>query len=235
MRNPFPCVLMLLAGLAIGIIGSVLFIGEALPAFKASTVTTNVPAQQKANSTLTNGSPSTETSAVQDLSGNRVLLEFADKVSESIKGKDYQTLSTYIHPTKGVTFTPYSTVDLKANLNFKADKIKNAADDKNKYSWGLTDGKGEPIQLTISDYFDQYVYNADYLEAPVIGIDQVMASGNSPENVSEEYPNARFVEYHYPSLKPDNKGFDWCSLKLVFEEYNGEYKLVGMIHSQWTI
>ncbi|MPM95528.1 hypothetical protein SDC9_142683 [bioreactor metagenome] len=235
MRNPFACVLMLLAGLAIGIIGSVLFIGEALPAFTASTVTTNVPTQQKANTTLIDGSSSIETSTVQDLSSNRALLEFAEKVTESIKEKNFQTLSTYIHPTKGVTFTPYSTVDLKANLNFKADKIKNAADDKNKYSWGLTDGKGEPIQLTISDYFDQYVYNADYLEASVIGIDQVIASGNSPENVSEEYPDARFVEFHYPSLDPANNGFDWCSLKLVFEAYNGEYKLVGIIHSQWTI
>lgn len=170
-----------------------------------------------------------------DLTGNRTLLIRATAVLNALQTKDYVTLSTFVHPVKGVTFTPYSTVDAEANLNFNASGISHAADDPIKYIWGLTDGQGAPIELTMADYFNTYVFNVDYTRAPVLGVDQVIGSGNSLENVTEAYPKGRFVEFHFPGLIAENKGFDWCSLKLVFEEYQGDYKLVGIIHSQWTI
>lgn len=30
-------------------------------------------------------------------------------------------------------------------------------------------------------------------------------------------------------------GYDWCSLKLVFECYQGDWYLVGLVHSEWTV
>lgn len=179
--------------------------------------------------------PAAAATPAPDLSGNRVLLMRATSVLSAIKSKDYITLSTYVHPQKGVTFTPYSTVEPEANLNFSVSGIARAGEDPLQYIWGITDGRGSPIQLTMADYFAVYVFNADYTQAPIIGVDRVIGSGNAPENVAEAYPQGRFVEFHFPWLAKENKGFDWCSLKLVFEEYNGDFKLVGIIHSQWTI
>ncbi len=226
--------LSLLAGLAIGLIINFSFLNTGVP-ISTQTVTDtagdNVLSADTEDTALTLPTPT----PVLDLSGNRMLLIRATSVLNALKSKDYATLSTYVHPQKGVTFTPYSTVDTEANLTFSVSGILHAADDPAEYIWGITDGQGAPIQLTMADYFDTYVFNVDYTQAPVIGVDQVIGSGNSLENVAEAYPDGRFAEFHFPGLIEENKGFDWCSLKLVFEEYNGDYKLVGMIHSQWTI
>ena len=58
---------------------------------------------------------------------------------------------------------------------------------------------------------------------------------NALENVAAAFPDGRFVEYHFPGLDPQMEGYDWCSLKVVFEAYNNQWYLVGLIHSQWTI
>ena len=95
-------------------------------------------------------------------------------------------------------------------------------------------GSGSPIRCTSKDYFARYVFNTDYTEAPQVGIDTVLISGNALENVADAYPNGRFVEYHFPGIDPALEGFDWCSLKLVFEIWNNDWYLVGIIHGEWT-
>lgn len=240
MRTAFLCLLSLVAGVAVGLILNFGFFDTG--SVQLSPVTVSIAAVNDDNTfsdtgetddTITNADATPTPSP--DLSSNRVLLSRAYNVLNTLKDQDYATLSAMVHPQKGVTFTPYSTVDAQANLNFSAQDIARLANNTEKYIWGLTDGEGAPISMTMSDYFASYVYNADYTQAPIIGIDQVMASGNSLENVAEAYPEGRFVEFHFPGLQPTNQGFDWCSLKLVFEPYNGDYKLVAMIHSQWTI
>ena len=78
------------------------------------------------------------------------------------------------------------------------------------------------------------MYNEDYARAPEVGVDTVFLSGNALENVSDAYPDARFVDYAFPGLDPELEGFDWCSLKLVFEPWENEWYLVGLVHGEWT-
>ena len=59
--------------------------------------------------------------------------------------------------------------------------------------------------------------------------------GNALENVLTAYPDDRFVEYHFPGLDESQEGFDWCSLKVVLAPCEGDWYLVGLIHSEWTI
>lgn len=170
-----------------------------------------------------------------DTEDNTVLLNRATAVITALRDHDYVTLATMVHPVDGVVFTPYSTVDLEANLRFSAAQIAALDGDSQTYVWGFTDGKGDEIELTISDYLARYVYNANFANAPILGIDEVMGTGNALENVAEVFPDGRFVEYYFPGLNPDHNGFDWCGLKLVFSVYDGEYKLAALIHSEWTI
>jgi len=229
-------VLSLLAGLAIGLIMNFTLLASGSLAFSLPTAAIAPNPEASVNSMDAGIADDTSTPApAPDLNGNRVLLLRATSVLSALQEENYSNLSTLVHPEKGVTFTPYSTVDADANLNFTATEISHVADDPLDYIWGITDGQGAPIELTMADYFSVYVFNVDYTHAPVIGVDKVIGSGNSLENVTEAYPGGRFVEFHFPGLLPGNEGFDWCSLKLVFEQYNGDYKLVGMIHSQWTI
>ena len=164
-----------------------------------------------------------------------LLLERAGQVLEAMKAADYGALAALVSPASGVTFTPYSTVNAEVDLCLTARQVAGLGTDDTIYVWGLEDGTGEPIRLTGEDYFAQYVFNTDYTQAPSLSVDQVQASGNAMENVAESYPEARFVEYYFPGLDPEMEGYDWCSLKLVLQQEQNDWYLVGVIHGQWTI
>ena len=166
---------------------------------------------------------------------NFSLLYAACAVAQSIREQDYAALASYVHPQQGVTFMPYSTVHPQEDLTFTAGQIRDLANDETVYTWGFADGKGAPIQMTLEEYFAAYVFSTDYTQAPHLGIDQIIMNGNALENLAEAYPDCHFVDFCFPSLNSVNQGQDWCSLKVVFQTYQDTWKLVALVHGQWTI
>lgn len=148
---------------------------------------------------------------------------------------EYPAVSALVHPEKGVTLTPYSTVEPSCDRNLLPAQLVVLPEDDIPYVWGIEDGTGAPIELTGREYFERYVFNADYTAAPETAVDTVLMQGNALENVASAYPEGRFVEYHFPGLDEQMAGYDWCSLKLVFECYQGYWYLVGLVHSEWTV
>ena len=167
--------------------------------------------------------------------GDTDLVEAASKGVKLIKAGDYEKLAEMVHPEDGVYFSPYAYIDLKADMHFTAEQTAKFASDGTAYLWGYTDGEGAPINLTPKQYFEKYVFNQDYTVSPVIGRNYIVKSGNSIENVQEVFPDCQFVEFHYPGFDAQYSGMDWCTLRLVFREYEGAYKIVAIVHDQWTI
>ncbi|NLM60486.1 MAG: hypothetical protein GX193_00215 [Clostridiales bacterium] len=165
---------------------------------------------------------------------NKDLLDDAYSVLTAIRDRNYSALAGWIHPELGVLFTPYSTVEPDVNLHFSAEVVKGFETSEDTYVWGTVDGVGSPITMTPSAYFDRYVYDAEYAEAPVIGINTVVRTGNSLENVKDVFPDAEFVEFHFPGSE-EHSYIDWKSLKLVFSDTERGRKLIAIIHSEWTI
>jgi len=171
-----------------------------------------------------------------DPKDNLSLLEAACAVNRALKNGDYAALAAAAHPVKGVTFTPYSSVDPETDLTFSPEQLRNLAQDKTVYAWGFVDGRGSLIEMTMADYLARYVYNADYTQAPQVGVDQVLMQGNALENIAEAYPEGRFVDFCYPNgLDSASGGMDWCSLKLAFEPGDTGWLLVGIVHGEWTV
>lgn len=164
-----------------------------------------------------------------------IIAETADEVMVAIKNQDEETLLTFIHPEKGVRFTPYTFVSLEEDIVITIDEMKNFFSTQNKYMWGYYDGRGNEIILTPSQYYEKFVYTADFIEAEEIGYNEVLSSGNMLENQFEVYETPIIVEYYFPNFDPQYEGMDWQSLRLVFEEHEGSWLLVGIIHNQWTI
>ena len=162
------------------------------------------------------------------------LLERAGQVLEELREEDFAALASLVHPEKGVTLTPFSTVSLDRDRSLTPGQISGLAEDEELYVWGVMAGSGAPIRATAGEYFDRFVYNADYAQAPEVTVDAVFLSGNALENVASAYPDARFVDYTFPGLDPELEGFDWCSLKLVFETWENNWYLVGLVHGEWT-
>jgi hypothetical protein len=165
---------------------------------------------------------------------NAELTEYAYKVLDYIKAENYDALSQVVHPEYGVVFSPYATINLSSNKCFTVSQVAGFAQDKNKYVWGVYDGSGKPIELTPAEYFKEFVFDRDYTLASQVGVDAIIKSGNSLENISEVFPDVRFVDFHIPGTDA-NSGIDWSSLRLGFEKYGDELKLTVIVHSEWTV
>ncbi len=140
-----------------------------------------------------------------------------------------------VHPIKGVRFTPYTNV--KVNDIVMAPPLLLAEyENDSVIPWGVFDGSGEPMELAFSQYLKQFIWDHDYTAAPEVLWDSPKQRGNIVENAMEFYgPAIRMVEYHFPGFDPQYEGMDWESLRLVLEEYEGKWMLVGIIHDQWTV
>lgn len=171
----------------------------------------------------------------KDKDDDKHLLNTVLGVTGALKEEDMEKLKLYIHPEKGVRFSPYQYVDLEEDVSLKRDEITDAYKDSKTYIWGDYDGKGDPIELSFKDYYQEFVYDQDFLNPHMIGNNLSIGQGNMIDNVDTAYPNGNFVEFHFTGFDPQYDGIDWKSLKLVFEDYNGDWKLVGIIHDQWTI
>lgn len=229
----FPCILSLMIGLLVGILLPVnLHEGDAPPVMNTNP---NFPTPSGSSAPSKPGASSSAEGPAPLVPGdNFPLLSAACAVNRCLQRGSWSTLASYVHPDLGVTFTPYSTVE-ESNLCFTADQIKNLAHDQTVYTWGLEDGRGDPIQMTFPQYFERYVYDKDYTQAPEIGVDRIITGGNALENLAEAYPGCRFVDFSYPSADPVNDGMDWSSLKLVFQPGDECWYLVGIVHGEWTI
>ncbi len=160
------------------------------------------------------------------------LIDLSKEILLSIKEIKWADFASYIHPKKGIRFSPYSHV-------FKNDVVLNRNDFvltlSNKKHWGEYDGIGDSIILTTQEYFKQFVYDVDFYNAEIIKQDTIIGSGNSMNNLQEVYPDLHFVEFHFTGFEEKYQGLDWRSLRLVFDEFENEFFLVAIIHDQWTI
>lgn len=171
----------------------------------------------------------------EDSSTEQSIRNKSNEVMLALKDRDMSRLAGLIHPDKGVRFSPYAYVDREKDQKFTSEQIKDIYNTEKKYLWGSYDGSGDPIELTFKEYFDKFVYNKDFALAPEIGYNRIIKQGNTIININEAYPGSIFMEYHFPGFDPQYEGIDWMSLRLVFENKDGVWYLVGIIHDQWTI
>jgi len=165
-------------------------------------------------------------------SADVVMLSYT--ILEYIKDNDFIALSHVIHPEYGVVLSPYATINLATDRRFSAEQIAALDSDTNNYVWGIYNGSGEPIELTPVEYFAEFIPAADHLKASIIGINQIVRSGNALENITDVFPNVKFVDFHIPGDE-QNADFNWSSLRLGFEEYDGYLRLIAIVYSKWTV
>jgi len=175
--------------------------------------------------------PSTQTNI-----NNAELTALAFNVLEYIRDDDFVALSNVVHPDFGLVFSPGATINLSTNRRFSAEQVSAFEADPTVYLWGVHRCLGIPIELTAVEYFSEYVFSRNYIDAPVIGIDRIVRSGNALENIKDEFPGVRFVDFHIPGDKNGSADhLDWSSLRLGFEMHEDQLWLTVIVHSTWTV
>ena len=163
------------------------------------------------------------------------LRELGENTLKALRDRDMEWLSSIVHPDKKLRFSPYTYVDPDNSLVFTGEEIKTLMESKKVYTWGAYDGSGEPIQLTFREYLNAFVYDQDFLNTEQVGYNRFIGQGNTINNLFEAYPEGKLLEYYFSGFDPQYEGLDWESLKLVFEEKDGTWYLVCIVHDQWTI
>lgn len=180
------------------------------------------PPAERAESTTAAQSPGSE------------VLTVAARVLEAVATRDGSGLAALAHPGHGVRFSPYAYVDVAQDRVLDRSALEALWTDERIHTWGSFDGSGDPIQMTAAQYVDRFVRDRDFSKATVITVNNRRARGNTADNSAEVYPRGTIVEY-YVEPSEGQAEMDWAALRLVFERHEGEWRLVGVIHDEWTI
>ncbi|CAM3700458.1 hypothetical protein COLU111180_03810 [Cohnella lubricantis] len=164
---------------------------------------------------------------------DEALLDAAHEVADALRDRDLPRLLDWISLDTGLRFSPYAHMDDGHDIVWLPHEIPSFKDPAT-FDWGVYDGSGDPIELTFRDYFEKFVYDEDFADAPSITANKLVSQGNVEFNVKDIYPDASFVEFHFPGAD-QNDGMDWKSLILVLTPSGQDWKLSAIVHSQWTI
>ncbi|WP_010098292.1 ankyrin repeat domain-containing protein [Ornithinibacillus scapharcae] len=165
--------------------------------------------------------------------------EHADTVFSILAEHNMEELSSHVHPEKGVLIAPFLQVkpnDMSENhepLIFHTEEIPSLLQDTTVYRWGDHGSSGLPIELTPAGFFDEYLYTKAQPDTFYVNQQNLSGPEFFTETIRDVFPVAHMVQYSfYETVKGDD--LSWMQLTLIFEEYQGEWKLVGMLHREWT-
>ncbi len=155
----------------------------------------------------------------------------AKAVLQALQKHDMKALAPLVHPVKGVRFSNYGSLE-PGDPVFQGSALEDAMRSPLKSFQVVYPGSNEPVALTFSEYFDRFVYDRDFLAAPEItkGRGPSNKPGTAKNDYRAAYPHDRLVECTFP-LSAQN----WSRLILAFEKYQGDWRLVAIIHDEWTV
>lgn len=158
--------------------------------------------------------------------------QFAEYVVKQLDEKSYDNLDKYVKDK--ILFSPYAHIKTELARKVTLEELKNQ-NPKEKYIWGVYDGRGDTIYLSTSKYLEEFGVNFDPKDRNIeinTFDDQPKARGSELQNVHKIYPDAYYVEFYLPAS--EEGGMDWKGLILVIEKENDHFYLQAVLHNQWT-
>jgi hypothetical protein len=163
------------------------------------------------------------------------VIETAKEVVAAMKSKDGPRLAEFVHPERGVRFSPYAFVDVDNDRVLSRADVRRLWEDDSVYSWGHADGTGDPILLTPAQYVERFVMDRDFTAATSVSVNEHPVRGTTSSNAAAVYPNGTSVEFLLEHTEGQgDPAFDWRALRLMFENEDASWQLVAVIHDEWT-
>jgi hypothetical protein len=152
----------------------------------------------------------------------------ADRVVAAIRAHDGAALAALVHPD-GVRLSPSAFVDIEADQRLSPSAVAALWTDATPQVWGVAEASGDPIELTPAAYVGRYILDHDYANATV-SVNGDTSRGTTVDNAASVYPGATRIEY----FREGADATDWSALRLVLVPVGGDWRLVGIIHDEWT-
>ena len=116
----FPCILSLIIGLLAGILLPIDLSGKE----PSPVLNNNLVPPSNGSQPADSGTGGATSAAPLDAEEKYPLQGAASAVNRCLQQQDWTTLSAYVHPERGVTFTPYSTVSPPATGTLPPTRLK---------------------------------------------------------------------------------------------------------------
>ena len=160
-------------------------------------------------------------------------LELADQCLEVLRDKEWGAFGSFVHRKQGLTFSPYGYVEDGA-VRLGMGDAKALGTYSKVHTWGHYYGSSEPIEMTFVQYYDRFIFDHDFTQAPIVSVDKIVKTTRE-DNLYVFGNGGVFVEYHIPGSGADADR-NWASLRLVFswEEDVEGLSLVAVVHDEWT-
>lgn len=162
----------------------------------------------------------------------------AGQIMLALRNREMRRLASFVHPGRGVRFSPYVSVDKKSDRVLSRGQLVSLYRSGRRLVWGEADGSGDPIRMNFRHYLSRFVYRQDLLKANQVSYNPpyIQGPGTSVNNLLEVYPRAILVLYSHEGITaPQGGGMDWQQLWLVFEKQGRDWYLVGIVNNEWTI
>jgi len=154
----------------------------------------------------------------------------AREILPILKGRNYESLSSFISPDKGLTFRPFV---LGGALQFSAVEVREFATDSKKYNWGIDPDVERYFVMTPTEYFAEFVYERDFVNATNVAYmkEYTGLGAIAARSLVSMYPEGIIVWFYFPNTK---EGFG-KGLGLVFEKQDDTWYLVALAHDEWSM
>lgn len=163
------------------------------------------------------------------------LLLLTNDILRKIDAGNLAAVEEYIHPLAGTRFSPYGYIDTLEHQRIDKSTYVQLLKTGKKIKWGSMDGSGDPILLSLKQYIKKFVYDVKFVNPEKRSLNKYLGFGNSLNNLDKIYPGSPFTESYFSGFEEKYGGMDWRTLRLVFQQYQGKYYLVAVVHDQWTI
>ena len=158
----------------------------------------------------------------------------APQILPLLQNQNFSALAPFIHPELGVRISPYGYVNVDNDQVFTREQVAGFASNQELYHWGVQAGSGMAINLTVAEYWPEYVTSQNPAQEWGYVLDPSRKASNTIDNFADVYPDGHYVEY----LQPGTEAYgylDWQSLRLGFQQSgDGAYYLSAIIHDEWT-
>jgi hypothetical protein len=161
------------------------------------------------------------------------LSQTGHEVLVALRDNNYRKLEGLVS-LRGLSLSKEPSINLH-EADVSKEKVSDIPKDKEKRLFGYTDGKGDPIMLSVADFMKKYIYTHDYLNAKDVAENKTLGRGNSVNNIVKDAAGRVFLAYHFDGFDPKYEGMDWTTLYLIFDMENDMYKLRGIAKDNWTI
>jgi len=172
------------------------------------------------------------------------IVKKSENILPLLAKKDFSSLVPFVHPVKGLMIAAQAHIEMDDEYPVRTISVTDLprflANTK-KTIWGSRGVTGKPLEMTAKDFWEKVMFRRTVSSSLKYTFDTVQTTDMNDKGMKEQlqkrFPGSHFVDYLLPEISSENvlEYEREASFRLIFEEYQGRWYLVGLMLDQFII